>query len=116
MVVGGAPDRCPAPLAAEKVARFALEAVEFVKSMLNREPSQRLASMPGGIDNCKKHPFYTCFDFAWDKFLSQNMTPPYKPNVNGPRDLSNFKQREDATPKKFDLEYRDPGNGWDNDW
>lgn len=32
MVVGGAPDRCPAPEAAQKVALFALEAVEFVRN------------------------------------------------------------------------------------
>lgn len=31
MVVGGAPDRRPAPEAAERVAAFALEAVAFVK-------------------------------------------------------------------------------------
>ncbi|KAL9189326.1 hypothetical protein ACHAXT_011816, partial [Thalassiosira profunda] len=37
MVVGGAPDRCPAPLAAEKVARFALEAVEFVKNFRTKD-------------------------------------------------------------------------------
>jgi len=32
MVVGGAPDRRPAPEAAERVAAFALEAVAFVKN------------------------------------------------------------------------------------
>ena len=32
MVVGGAPDRRPAPDAAERVAAFALEAVAFVKN------------------------------------------------------------------------------------
>lgn len=92
------------------------EAVEYVKSMLNREPAQRLASLPGGIENCKRHPFYTAFDFNWDRFLNQTMAVPYKPQVNGAFDLSNFKQREDATPKKFDLEYVDPKNGWDDDW
>lgn len=32
MVVGGAPDRCSAPEAAQKVALFALEVIEFVKN------------------------------------------------------------------------------------
>lgn len=92
------------------------EAVEFVKSLLNREPNQRLAMLPGGSDNCKKHPFYTAFDFSWEKFMNKQFPVPYKPNVAGPRDLSNFQQRPDATPKKFDMEYVDPKNGWDDDW
>lgn len=92
------------------------EAVEFVKSMLDLEPSKRLASRQGGVTNCQKHSFYTAFDFEWDKFLKGQQPAPYKPNVSSPTDLSNFKQREDATPKKFDLEYIDPKTGWDDEW
>ena len=40
MVVGGAPERVPAPLAAERVALFALEAVEFVKNFRTRDGDQ----------------------------------------------------------------------------
>lgn len=36
MVVGGAPDRCSAPEAAQKVALFALEVIEFVKNFKTR--------------------------------------------------------------------------------
>jgi len=37
MVVGGAPDRVPAPLAAERVALFALDAIDFVKSFRTKD-------------------------------------------------------------------------------
>ena len=37
MVVGGAPDRVPAPLAAERVALFALDAVKFVRDFRTKD-------------------------------------------------------------------------------
>ena len=40
MVVGGAPDRVPAPLAAQRVALFALDIVEFVKTFRTRDGGQ----------------------------------------------------------------------------
>lgn len=40
MVVGGAPNRVPAPLAAERVALFALEAVHFVRKFRTKDGNQ----------------------------------------------------------------------------
>ena len=40
MVVGGAPDRVPAPLAAERVALFAIDAIEFVKTFRTKDGDQ----------------------------------------------------------------------------
>lgn len=40
MVVGGAPERVPAPLAAERVALFALDAVNFVKNFRTKDGDQ----------------------------------------------------------------------------
>jgi len=40
MVVGGAPNRVPAPLAAERVALFALEAVNFVRKFRTKDGNQ----------------------------------------------------------------------------
>lgn len=37
MVVGGAPDRVPAPLAAERVARFAVDALDFVRDFRTKD-------------------------------------------------------------------------------
>jgi hypothetical protein len=42
MVVGGAPHRIPAPEAAEKVALFALEAMEFVKNFKTAEDDESI--------------------------------------------------------------------------
>lgn len=40
MVVGGAPSRVPAPLAAERVALFALEAVNLVRKFRTKDGNQ----------------------------------------------------------------------------
>ncbi|EED89210.1 predicted protein [Thalassiosira pseudonana CCMP1335] len=40
MVVGGAPDRVPAPLAAERVALFAIDAIELVKNFSAKDGDQ----------------------------------------------------------------------------
>ena len=40
MVVGGAPSRVPAPVAAERVALFALEAVNFVRKFRTKDGNQ----------------------------------------------------------------------------
>lgn len=40
MVVGGAPDAVPAPLAAERVANFAIDAINFVKTFRTKEGDQ----------------------------------------------------------------------------
>jgi len=40
MVVGGAPDRCPAPLAAERVALFAIDVTNFVKDFRTKDGDQ----------------------------------------------------------------------------
>jgi len=40
VVVGGAPNRVPAPLAAERVALFALEAVNFVRKFRTKDGNQ----------------------------------------------------------------------------
>ena len=40
MVVGGAPDRVPAPLAAERVALFSQDAIEFVKHFRTKDGDQ----------------------------------------------------------------------------
>lgn len=40
MVVGGAPDRVPAPIAAQRVALFALDVVEFVKDFRTKNGDQ----------------------------------------------------------------------------
>jgi len=44
MVVGGAPDRVPAPLAAERVALFAIDAGEFSHSRFNSTKSSHLSN------------------------------------------------------------------------
>jgi len=83
----------------------------LIKGLLKAEPSERLPMRPGGIQNLKEHKWYAGFD--WETLNSRTMTPPYSPVVKSLKDLGNFKQKEDG-PRQ--IEYTDPGTGWDKDF
>lgn len=92
-------------------------AVDLVKQLLKQEPNDRLPMQPGGTENIHKHQWYTKANFDWNAFESKRMRVPYKPDVKGPTDISNFKCRTEADmPKHFQMAYTDPGDGWDKDF
>ncbi|CAD7927324.1 unnamed protein product [Amoebophrya sp. A25] len=92
-------------------------AVEMVKGLLKNEPQERLPMLPGGVDNIRSHSWYQNAKFSWPEFEANKMKVPYKPDVKGPTDLSNFKCRTEADmPKHFNMDYKDPGDGWDKDF
>ena len=53
----------------------------LVEQLLSKNPAMRLGS---SFDNLKNHPWFA--DFDWDKLMSREMQPPYKPvlgdNIN----------------------------------
>ena len=86
------------------------EAYLIVTALLKFNPYERLPMLPGGSDNIRKHVWYEDFDWKW--LESGNFTPPYKPALAGPTDISNFK----ATLKNIEeTPYAevDPGTNWD---
>jgi len=94
------PPKCPGPVE------------RLVKSLLRKEPSERIAVRPGGLSNLKKHAWFAGFD--WEAFRALTMQPPYKPVVRSKSDLANFSARAEHMPRQ--LEYHDDGSGWDKDF
>jgi cGMP-dependent protein kinase len=84
----------------------------LIKSLLKKEPSERLPMRPGGVKNVKESEWYK--DFDWAAHLEGTMTAPYVPVVKSKTDIANFCARKEDMPKF--LEYTDDGSGWDRDF
>lgn len=63
------------------------EGRNFVKGLLNRNPSHRLGAK-GDAQELMEHPFFA--DINWTKLASKSITPPFKPKLKGELDTSNF--------------------------
>lgn len=85
---------------------------DVIVKLLKAEPSERLPMRPGGTDNLRQHKWFEGFDWAVMRDLKLQV--PYKPVVKSKKDLANFSARKEDMPKQ--LEYRDPGTGWDKDF
>lgn len=90
------------------------EALSLVYELCHSNPKTRLGCrFPGrhGPEQIRQDPFFA--KFCWHSLREQSMEPPYRPEVKGLRDVSNFKEHhaEDAPP---DVPYEDPGTGWDD--
>jgi len=64
------------------------------------------------MKNLKEHEFFEAFD--WNAMKADKLDPPYIPEVVDEKDVSNFY----ADPKDISepREYKDPDNGWDEDF
>jgi len=89
---------------------FSTNAKDFIKGFLKIKPTRRLGVLGNGdIDMIRKMNLFS--DFSWEDFQAFKMTPPIKPNVKSPRDISNFnKMREErdlATPIRSSQDFDD---------
>jgi len=50
---------------------------DFIKGLLEKDPSQRLGAKAEGYAELKAHPFFE--GFTWDALLARQLEPPYKP-------------------------------------
>merc|ERR1711920_679669 len=82
---------------------------DLIKSLLKKEPSERLTMRPGGVQNLQNHKWYQGFD--WEALATGTMEAPFKPTVKSKKDIANFHARKADMPKQ--LEYKDDGSGWD---
>jgi len=94
------PPRCSGPIA------------DLVKSLLKRDPADRLPMKPGKVQNLRKHKWFATF--SWEQMESQTMDAPYKPAVKSMSDLANFNARKEDMPPQ--IHYQDDGTGWDKDF
>lgn len=63
------------------------EGRNFVKGLLNRNPKHRLGAN-GDAQELKDHPFFA--DVDWTVLAKKNVVPPFKPQLKGELDVSNF--------------------------
>ncbi|XP_003386485.1 PREDICTED: calcium-independent protein kinase C [Amphimedon queenslandica] len=65
------------------------EANSILRGFLTKNPARRLGCQPGiGERQIKIHAFFRTID--WEKLEKRQIPPPFKPQVRGKRDFSNF--------------------------
>jgi len=85
---------------------------DFIKSLLQKNPHNRLPMKVGGTKLLRMHNWYSGFD--WASYANSTLPPPYTPTVRGAKDLSNFLAEEDEKPEM--IPYVDDGSGWDREF
>jgi len=90
---------------------FSQEARDLIRALLQNKPNRRLASLRGGADNIRNHPWYK--GFKWDALREGKISAPIINKVRDHLDLSNFAEvdvgADDAKPippeKDFDQDF-----------
>jgi len=84
----------------------------IVRELCQHKAEKRLGVMCGGVRKIREHPWFA--GFTWEDFMALTMDPPYKPAVQGCKDVANFKVNQTELPRQ--IAYTDPGTGWDKDF
>jgi len=61
---------------------------DLITKLLERDPKKRLGSSDLDVKEIERHPFFKQLSF--DKLYKKEIEAPYKPNVKGIDDTSNF--------------------------
>lgn len=64
------------------------EAQSLLRQLFKRNPQNRLGAGPNGVEDIKKHEFFSAID--WDKLIKQELDPPFKPAVASAGDVHHF--------------------------
>lgn len=67
---------------------FSVEAKSLLSGLLERDPVKRLGASNDDAQELKRHPWFSKID--WQKLLSKQIPPPFKPTVSGPEDTRNI--------------------------
>ncbi|XP_039601488.1 ribosomal protein S6 kinase alpha-3 isoform X1 [Polypterus senegalus] len=74
------------------------EAQSLLRMLFKRNPSNRLGAGPDGVEEIKRHPFFSTID--WNKLFRREIYPPFKPASGRPDDTFYFDPEFTAkTPK-----------------
>ncbi|XP_036378637.1 ribosomal protein S6 kinase alpha-3-like isoform X2 [Megalops cyprinoides] len=74
------------------------EAQSLLRNLFKRNPANRLGAGPDGVEEIKRHPFYSTID--WNKLFRREIHPPFKPVSGRPDDTFYFDPEFTAkTPK-----------------
>ncbi|XP_013381300.1 ribosomal protein S6 kinase 2 beta isoform X2 [Lingula anatina] len=64
------------------------EAQSLLRALFKRNPANRLGSGDDGIEDIKKHPFFSTI--SWEKLVKREINPPFKPAVTKADDAYYF--------------------------
>ncbi|XP_042238545.1 atypical protein kinase C-like isoform X3 [Homarus americanus] len=79
---------------------LSVKAASILKGFLNKNPVDRLGCHPEtGFTDIVSHPFFKTI--IWEMLERKQIPPPYKPRVDGERDLENFDPQFTAEPVQF---------------
>ncbi|XP_048867087.1 ribosomal protein S6 kinase alpha-3-like isoform X1 [Brienomyrus brachyistius] len=67
---------------------LSLEAQSLLRNLFKRNPANRLGAGPDGVEEIKRHPFYSSID--WNKLFRREIYPPFKPVTSRPDDTFYF--------------------------
>ena len=59
-----------------------------MRRLLRKSPERRLGNTPRDAWDVRRHAFFRMLD--WDALLHRKLQPPFRPNVRGAYDVSNF--------------------------
>uniref|UniRef100_A0A672NAW2 non-specific serine/threonine protein kinase n=2 Tax=Sinocyclocheilus grahami TaxID=75366 RepID=A0A672NAW2_SINGR len=77
---------------------LSLEAQSLLRMLFKRNPSNRLGAGPDGVEEIKRHTFFSTID--WNKLYRRELQPPFKPAAGKPDDTFCFDPEFTAkTPK-----------------
>ncbi|GAA6104975.1 ribosomal protein S6 kinase alpha-2 isoform X1 [Tachysurus ichikawai] len=64
------------------------EVQSLLRSLFKRNPTNRLGAGPDGVEEIKRHHFFSNID--WNKLYRKEIKPPFKPAVGRPEDTFHF--------------------------
>uniref|UniRef100_A0A2A4JZT3 Protein kinase C n=1 Tax=Heliothis virescens TaxID=7102 RepID=A0A2A4JZT3_HELVI len=67
---------------------LSVKAASVLKGFLNKNPAERLGCGDSGFLDIVSHPFFKTIE--WEMLEQKQVVPPFKPRLEGERDLANF--------------------------
>ncbi|CAD6189238.1 unnamed protein product [Caenorhabditis auriculariae] len=69
---------------------LSVESISIMRRLLRKNPEKRLGSGERDAEDVKCQRFFRHINWEWEKLLSREIRPPFKPDIRNPEDVSNF--------------------------